>query len=354
VTGRAGSTPGVRRLLALLLACSTLAIATPGSDAQTSVTPPKQGDQPVQAQVGIYVEEIGRINEGEGTFEVTGYLEVAWQDARLAPYAPEAGGGERTFLEDEARKVFEHAWWPDLEFANAVDKGERMNEELMVAADGHATYRERFHVRLSSRFRMHEFPFDTQQLRLELESFAWSGRDLQLKVKDSVVGFSPEFELPGWTVLGVTERIRDHQEPRDRAPFSELEALITLKRDPGFFIWKFLVPLTVVMLLISGALWIPPDQIKDRVSVTLTGLLTSAAYGFTVTSYLPAHAYDNYLDAVVVFSLVYSSLLTVLIVASYRIHINGRPEVALRLDRFSSFALPLLFLAVLGVLRWVY
>jgi hypothetical protein len=46
--------------------------------------------------------------------------------------------------------------------------------------------------------------------------------------------------------------------------------------------------------------------------------------------------------------------LTVLIVASYRIHINGRPAEALRLDRIASFALPLLFLAVLAALRWVY
>jgi hypothetical protein len=240
VIDRASSTPNLRRLLALLLACSTLAVATPGSDAQTSVTPPKTGDQPAQAEVGIYVEEIDRINEGEGTFDVTGYLEVAWQDARLGPYAPEAGAASARFLEDEARKVFEHAWWPDLEFANAVDKGERMNEELMVAADGRASYRERFHVRLASRFRMHQFPFDTQQLRWSSNRSPGAARDLQLKVKDSVIGFSPEFELPGWTVLGVTERIRDHQEPRDRASFSELEALITLKRDPGFFIWKFL------------------------------------------------------------------------------------------------------------------
>jgi hypothetical protein len=114
------------------------------------------------------------------------------------------------------------------------------------------------------------------------------------------------------------------------------------------------VPLTVVMLLITGALWIPPDQIKDRVSVTLTGPAHLRGYGFTVTSYLPAHAYDNYLDAVVVFSLVFSSLLTVLIVASYRIHINGRPELALKVDRISSVALPLLFLVVLGALRWAY
>jgi hypothetical protein len=145
--------------------------------------------------------------------------------------------------------------------------------------------------------------------------------------------------------------IVEHQEPRDRAYFSELRAKITIVRDPGFFVWKFIVPLSILMIVISYVLWIPPSQIKDRLGLTITGLLTSAAYGFTISRYLPEHVYDTYLDAVSLSSMFYSSALMLVNVITYRLDAHKHTELANKIDMISRFAFPIGFLITLFALR---
>ncbi len=130
--------------------------------------------------------------------------------------------------------------------------------------------------------------------------------------------------------------------------------MVTVRRNPGFFLWKFLIPLTVVMVLISAVLWIPPDQIKDRVSATLTGILTSAAYGFTIARYLPEHVFNTYLDSIVTLSLLYSTAMMVLNVVSYRLNLTRREALALKCDRIGRVAFPAGFLVALLVLYAIY
>lgn len=338
----------------LLLKLHGVLLAAPPVLAQVNVTPPKVFGERVEAETGIFVEEILAIREGENAFDVKGYLELVWYDERLKFDAADLGIGKKIYLEHDADLMLQKIWWPDLEFVNQVRGRERLNEELIISADGKVEYRERFIVTLATNFEMRQFPFDRQRLLIEVESFAWSSDDLALKKRGNLVGFSREFRLPGWTIERIDEAVREHMEPRDRAPFSELQAVITVKRNPGFFLWKFLIPLTIVMLLISAVLWIPPDQIKDRVSATLTGILTSAAYGFTIARYLPEHVYDTYLDAVVMLSVLYSAAMMVLNIVSYRLNFASRSALALKCDRVGRIAFPAGFLSALVILYAVY
>jgi hypothetical protein len=314
--------------------------------AQVFVTPPKIDNKPVDVQIGFYLEEVLRIDEGANTFDVKGYLSLVWTDPRLKFSATDEGLPAKIYLEEDARLLLEKIWWPDIEFVNETRKREVNNEEVIVSADGRVEYKERFATTLATRYDMWAFPFDSQKLVMDIESFAWSSDDLTFRVQDNIVGFSTEFFLPGWDVLDVRETIRSHQEPRDRAPFSELEAVITIRRDPGFFLWKFLFPLTVVMLLVTGVLWMPPDLIKDRVGATLTGILTSAAYGFTIGRYMPEHVYATYLDSLVLFALIYSSALMIVNVVVFQLTLRQRTPLALQIDWHCRWLFPLVF--VLG------
>lgn len=331
--------------LAIVVALSVLAGTSPVHGqilAQVYVTPPKVDNKPVEVQIGFYLDEVPAIDEGANTFDVIGLILLEWSDARLA--FDGADGTSRTYLETDATTRLDQIWWPDIQFVNQVRNRERGNEELVVTADGHVRYLERFRVSLSSRFDMRPFPFDSQRLVMDVASFAWSSEDTVFRVRKDIVGFSTEFYLPGWEVLAVEETIQERMMPQDRASFSDLQTIITVRRDPGFFVWKFLVPLGAVMLLITGVLWMPPDLIKDRVSATLTGLLTSSAYGFTITRYLPDHVYDTYLDAVILLSLVFASALMVVNVAVYRLHLNDRRPLAVRIDETARWLFPVGFL----------
>ncbi len=197
-----------------------IVLAAPPVLAQVSVTPPKVDGERVEAEVGVVIEEILAIREGDNAFDVKGYLQLGWRDERLKFDAADLGVWKRVYLERDAEQMLERIWWPDVEFANQVRGRERFNEELIISADGKVEYRERFTVSLATNFQMRKFPFDRQRLLIELESFAWSSDDLVLKKKDELVRFGKEFQLPGWTIESISESVRDRMDPRDRAPFS--------------------------------------------------------------------------------------------------------------------------------------
>ncbi|AIE85864.1 neurotransmitter-gated ion-channel ligand-binding protein [Fimbriimonas ginsengisoli Gsoil 348] len=322
--------------------------------AQVAVTPPSNGREPVPVRAGLYVEEISGIDEGTNRFTLHGALDLEWRDPRLAFDTAKVGAKVKVYLEEDANEMLEKIWWPTVQFVNQIGKPTIENEELMISSDGSVLFREKISVALDSVFEMSKFPFDSQRLRVHLASFAYGSDELVFSVDKTIVGLSPTFRMSGWSMLGVDEKVHERKGIRDRTSFSEIEADVSIQRVPGFFVSKFFVPLAVVMLLLCGVLWVPPHDVKDRISATLTGMLTAAAYGFTITTYLPAHVYDTFLDSIVILSLVYSSLLMIENVVSYHYHSSERTAKALRLDRICRFAFPLVFLLSMLCLAKAY
>ncbi len=332
------------------------AIEVHGVIAEVDVSPPKVDGAPVEVVLGVFVSEILHIDEGENAYETKGYLTMSWVDPRLAFAAPadqfelSSEPAQRVYLQHDAELLLEQIWWPDIEFVNNVRDSDPADEEVIVSSDGRIEFRERFVETLATTFEMRKFPFDRQRLLMELQPFAWSSRDVVLKQDEEIFGFSDEFALAGWHITDVDVEVQSHQEKYEGVPFSQLTVSIAVKRDPGFFVWKFLVPLTIVMLMIASSLWIPADQIKDRVAATLTGVLTSAAYGFTISRYLPDHVYDTYLESVIIASLLYAALLTMIHVLNFRLHVGSRRGLSERVDRAARVLFPLGFFATLFAL----
>ena len=79
-------------------------------------------------------------------------------------------------------------------------------------------------MELSTNYDMRKFPFDTQILIAEIESFAWTSKDMIFHLEEELVGFSSEFEVPEFNIEKVEEHLEVRMEPRDRYSFSELVA----------------------------------------------------------------------------------------------------------------------------------
>jgi len=346
-----------RTLLTTLLFLCVLPFALGGPDTpkvflvQNSVTPPSEKSA-VEVEAGLYVEEIESIREGEGSFSIDGTLSLSWQDPRRA-FDPKGGPSKKLYLEKNAQEMLDKIWWPDVKFANEIGASVPEHEELTISSTGVVNFREKVHVTLGTGFQMRRFPFDSQKLRIDLDSFSNSGDVMVFKVANRFVGLSPSLKLTGWTVTKIDEQVVDRREIHDRAPFSEIQVTIGVVRDPGFFVTKFLVPLCVVMIVLCGVLWIPAKHIKDRVGATLTGMLTAAAYGFTITQYLPPNVYDTFLDGVVQFSLVYCTGLMLEHIISSQIEANN-PAKALKIDKACRWLFPLAFIIGIFLLAAIY
>lgn len=324
-----------------------------GGTVDDGVALPPNADGPVLADMGLYIEEIPEVNEITNTFNVEGFMDIVWCDPRLK-YEDKGQGKYELFLEADAESKLETIWWPDLTFVNEVSTRDSSDKEVVIHENGTVEYREKFTVTLEAQYQLSRFPFDNQTLEIEIQSFAWDSRYLQIHIDEQYVGFSDAFEIPEWHTDNVSTRIADMQEVGDRNPFSEFLMTIEITRQFGFYIWKVLLPLIILVIMCFAVFWMDDESLSSRLSVGFTGVLTVVAYQFVATGNLPKVPYMTLMDTYIAFSFIVM-VLTIfqsIIVSGY--NKDGRSELALKIDQKSRYIYPLFYLLGIGILTLIF
>jgi len=319
----------------------------------TFVTSPNQNG-PTLVHAGLHVDEITEVDEGSNTFKIQGFLDLIWCDPRLAFELAETGCQAEIFLEGDAYQKLNHIWWPNLDFVNGEEDVSLENLVLLVHPDGTVEYRAKFNGHLASNFNLHSFPFDEQDLLVEIESFEWASDTMVFLKQEGTVGFSEEFRIPEWYVTDVRESIKSQKEVRDHSEFSKLVAVIHVKRDPGVYTTKVMIPLGAIILISMIIFWMDAEAFEDRLNASMTGLLTAVAYQFIASQNLPRHVYNTYLD-----SYVFLSFLVILFGIGESAIVrwllkNEKEEQAKQIDRISRWFMPILYVAMILGLYFIY
>ena len=309
---------------------------------------------PTQVGVGIFVQNLTDLSARDNSYEMEGLMGLLWCDPRLAFDPEDIDWPEEVFLEKDAAKELERIWQPDISFVNEIAPRQIENEELIIKPDGTTEYRERFFVSLSTNFDMRRFPFDTQKLILELESFAWSSKHLVFQLYEDLMGFSSEFSAPGWTILNVEESLQVKQEIRDKAAFSELVTEITVQRDPGYYIVKIIIPMLIIVGISWSVFWMLGDRLADRLSVSFVGILTILVYQFIVSGTLQSPIYINFLDGLGLLSFAMLALTIVENIVVNMLCLQGQEKFANSIDHRCRWIFPLTYLVILSLLAWFY
>jgi len=317
------------------------------------VTSPNQ-DGPTLVHLGLYVDEITEVDEGANTYGMQGLLDMIWCDPRLAFDPSQVGTKVEIFLEDDAHNELNNIWWPNLDFVNEEQSTSIENLTLLIHPDGTVEYRSKFDAVLAADFNLHAFPFDSQDLELKLQSFDWAGDTLTFLQQDGVVGFSEEFRIPEWYIMNIKEEIVSKKEIRDQNDFSEFVGTIHVKRDPGVYITKVMIPLGVIILITMVIFWMESGAFEDRLGASMTGLLTAVAYQFIASQNLPKHVYNTYLD-----SFIFLSLIMILFGIGESAYVrylsnNGHELQAKQTDSISRWFMPTLYLVMIIALYFMY
>jgi hypothetical protein len=72
--------------------------------------------------------------------------------------------------------------------------------------------------------------------------------------------------------------------------------IVVIHRFPEFYIWNIAVPMLFLTSMGAASFLIPADALADKLSVSLTLLLTAAAYKIVVSSSLPQISYLTIFD----------------------------------------------------------
>lgn len=316
------------------------------------VSPPAE---PTVVKVGMYL--IGIPSVAPPSTEFPSYtaeifMDLEWRDPRLA-FDPEVEGTSRKVYQDgSVDEELRQIWWPNVEIEN--EEGSRKIEvrTLAVHADGTVEYTERFAATMHTDFDLVRFPFDTQTFEVRLEPFSWDERYVTFVPYPERSGFDESFQMLEYDLLKVAHRIESVREIRSNEKFSRYVFTIDLERRSGYYLWKLVLPLLIVVAFTWSAFFMTGEAYGTRMQRSFVSLLTLVAFHQVLARNLPRISYLSFLDGVAFLALISVGLTLLQIIVAHRATIDGDPERAARLDRMARWVVPGIFVIGLVVL-WI-
>lgn len=311
-------------------------VETP-SGQQLLEAPDNQG-QPTKVTTGIYVKNLVSLDPSNETFEITGYLYSSWRDSRLA-FDPQKKG-----LQQLKSFNTKDIWIPKLELVNSENL-KYVDDSISVYADGAVRHLQAFEARLSSKFLLELFPFDSQKLLILVESFNYTASQVVLEPDQIATGINQEsYALPSeWRVKELKQKVESVFLPAEREKYSRLIVELQIQRQFIFYIWNVFIPILFFNVIAWGAFWINPKNFGEQVAVSISAMLFLITFNFIVKAGLPRVPYLILIDGIIFLSytFIFISLLNMVMV-HYMIE-RDKKEFALKLQANLRFSVPLAF-----------
>jgi len=307
-----------------------------------SLTPPSTSG-PTRVGVAFRVLELREIDPVQSSYLFRGYVRTSWCDRRHAFDRATEGKDERIYTGPAvSERLGKTVWYPAGFAVNQVGETRFTERILRIRYDGTVEQDMNINVQLASRFDLSRFPFDEQSLQLQLESFVYPSRQVEMVDDAARTGFAPTLQLPEWKILAATGSVAETRVMRSREPFSRYTLNIVIARKPGFYLWKAFLPLVVIVALSWSIFWMPEERFAQRSRITATGVLTIVAYQFAFGADQPRIGYLTLLDKTMIlsFGLLAVTMLESLMISGWQ---DSDPERALGVDRLSRMIFPAVY-----------
>lgn len=262
---------------------------------------------PVEVNMFLCIANLNDISTVHHSFSLQGKLRLEWKAS-----------------DEEAKRFFDnpHSFCPDIiprwEFRNQIE----FNEEVMGYENGtpYDFYKVKgewfmqrgaeFNVTFAQCLDLRNFPFDSQNLKIVIESRHLDKNHIQFKpmVSFPVVAFDQSNNnVPDWQVHGI---MADFDPEGEDNSFSQLVYSISVSRNFKAVLIRlvsFLVGIPIMAFTTFSMS--PSENVPDRLAHAMTCLLTEVAFQFVINNTLPDIPYVTWLDEVCI-----ASFLTICIV----------------------------------------
>jgi branched-chain amino acid transport system substrate-binding protein len=298
---------------------------------------------------GIDLAQLNRIDTKEGTFSADFYLWLRY-----------AGGDD--LPSQVAFSDFSGTFDADHPLRSGVEDG--------------ITYR-LWHVSgtFKASLNLHDYPFDTQALVIRLRNrehpreqiaYAIDTFGLRLDASGRSSARSDAFrDLQLWQVVTVAPFVSSYSiqstlgEPAlfgtsSRTEYGGYALAVVVQRNVIAFMVKALLPLFLLMLVVFATLFFPPSMAKERLTIPVTGILTSAVLLISITNQLPPLGYTVALEYLfyTFFLLCLMAMVTGLLSETLRNKSFHRHVI--RVDLFGRIAYLVIVAITIGVYMWQY
>jgi len=317
------------------------------------VSPPSVNDQPVKVKIGLYLMHIIKIDQPNqtlsGLFEIT----MLWKDGRLSFQSPD--NTPKNYSGADADKILATIWAPDPEIVNQASKPSIQKNNLTIFPDGSVIHRYIFSADILTEFDYTRFPFDDQELRLEIQSFTYNSDQLVFIASEQYTGISKIFRSDDWLAYpasvfaGFKSAFGYETQTRSYILYE-----IKLERRSQFYILQIIIPFCFFILMSTCVFWIQWVSIDRRVGIIATFMLTSVAFNFLVLKYLPSVPYKTMLNAIITagYFLGGISIVTVIILELFKE--KGRHRAWELGNIITRFVAPIFMIAVWLLVYYIF
>lgn len=344
---------GAPSSVAALQTAAAAAAPVPGRPLPPPPPPPGSDGARVPVALGVYLLQVTEVDQIAQSVRVDGYLTARWWDPRLAFDASVWGDTLKEYRDDDAAALLGgDVWWPSMEFVNA-DGGARMDRHwLTVNARGEVGLSVRFAATVTSEMDLRRFPFDRQTLRIPVESYFHDIDEVVFVEDPTNTGYDAGHQLPEWRIEDATAAVDVHDYSKaDQlgdfyGSYSRFTFALDVERESRFYLWKVLLPLSLIILASWASFWIRETAV---LSVAFGLLLTLVAFQFAISDSMPKVPYMTFMDMVLTLGYLSVGLSIPLLIAVRWREEADRGRRERRLLSVCRFAFPAGFVAALLV-----
>ena len=110
---------------------------------------------------------------------------------------------------------------------------------------------------------------------------------------------------------------------------------IFVEREIGYYIFKVIFPIILILMVCWSVSWINPKELESRLTITIVCLLSLIAYNFVIDSELPKLNYLTVLDWIILISYIYATIPNFLSIATFRLN-TSNPKLCLKVENYSK------------------
>jgi len=196
-------------------------------------------------------------------------------------------------------------------------------------------------ITLRNKFNLRAFPFDRQKMSLELIDERYSLNKRNIWISERSHKFLSDFihrdETPGWDVVGYEfNSFQHHGHYHQDNDFSDgLKLDLIVEREHGYYVYKVILPIILILIICWGSVWIDPKEIESRLTITIVCLLSLIAYNFVVDEELPKLAYLTVMDWIILVSYFYAAVPNFLSIALFKLQKTNKVKCE-RIETYSK------------------
>lgn len=307
-----------------------------------TLTPPDATGTPTKVFVGIYLIDVKKINDVDQTFTGDIFSTLSWQDSRLS--SKELGRS----LEGCSVRL-QDIWSPQVNIVNQWNVKTSNKSIVSIDKAGNVIFQQRVTGDFSSPFNLKDFPFDTQLLNLSVASFKYGPENVNFVLDEKRTGMVDKLSVAGWSIEpGKTQIASEYIKPQDRN-LSRLNHQLIAKRHMGYYLWKVILPLSLIVFMAGTVFWIDPSDAGPQIGISTASVLTLIAFQFSLGNLLPKVSYLTRGDKFMFGATLLVFLALAEAIMTSRLAKKGNQKLAMLVDRWAQFGYIVLFLTFSAV-----